>query len=298
MKLLVTGGAGFIGSHIVDRLLGLGHEVVVIDNESSQSHHQFYYNPNASYHNLDIADYDATKHLYEGVNTVFHCAAEARIQSTLKKPLQTVKTNVIGTATVLQCSLEAGVDKVIYSSTSSSYGLKNTPPLKESMPEDCLNVYSVSKVSAEKLCNMYTKLHGLKTVTFRYFNVYGPREPIRGPYALVVGKFLNQCINGEPLTIVPDGTQRRDFTYIDDVVNANLLAMTTEHNHYGEVFNIGSGVNYSVLELASMISENIKMIEPRIGEAYITLADNSKAKEVLGWSPTKNIEDYIQSVLR
>ena len=298
MKLLVTGGAGFIGSHIVDKLIDLGHEVVVIDNESSQSHFQFYFNPAATYHKLDIVDYENTRPLYDGVDHVFHCAAEARIQSTLKKPVQTAQTNVVGTTSVLQCSLEAGVKKVIYSSTSSAYGLKNTPPLQESMIEDCLNVYSVSKVTAEKICTLYTKLYGLDTIIFRYFNVYGAREPIRGPYALVVGKFLNQFKSGESLTIVPDGTQRRDFTHIDDVVNANMLAMTVDHDRYGEVFNIGSGVNYSVLELAAMISNDTVMIDPRVGEAYITLADNTKAKNVLGWVPTKNIEDYIQSVLR
>ena len=298
MKLLVTGGAGFIGSHIVDKLIDLGHEVVVIDNESSQSHFQFYFNPAATYHKLDIVDYENTRPLYDGVDYVFHCAAEARIQSTLKKPVQTAQTNVVGTTSVLQCSLEAGVKKVVYSSTSSAYGLKNTPPLQESMIEDCLNVYSVSKVTAEKICTLYTKLYGLDTIIFRYFNVYGAREPIRGPYALVVGKFLNQFRSGESLTIVPDGTQRRDFTHIDDVVNANMLAMTVDHDRYGEVFNIGSGVNYSVLELAAMISNDTVMIDPRVGEAYITLADNTKAKNVLGWVPTKNIEDYIQSVLR
>ena len=144
---------------------------------------------------------------------------------------------------------------------------------------------------------MYTNLFGVKTVTFRYFNVYGPREPIKGPYAPVVGLFLRQFRAGDVLTIVPDGTQRRDFTHVDDVVNANILAMTVEHGHYGEIFNVGTGTNHSVLELAAMISNNTKMIEPRIGEAYITLADNSKIKEVLGWTPTKNIEDYVKEEL-
>jgi UDP-glucose 4-epimerase len=298
MKSLVTGGSGFIGSHIVNKLIDLGHEVVVIDNESSQSHFQFYFNPTATYHKLDIVDYENTRALYDGVDYVFHCAAETRIQSTFKKPVQTVQTNVVGTTTVLQCSSEAGVKKVIYSSTSSAYGLKNTPPLQESMVEDCLNVYSVSKVTAEKICTLYTKFYGLNTIIFRYFNVYGAREPIRGPYALVVGKFLNQFRSGKSLTIVPDGTQRRDFTHIDDVVNANMLAMTVDHDRYGEVFNIGSGINYSVLELAAMISNNTLMIDPRVGESYITLADNTKAKNVLGWVPTKNIKDYIQGALR
>ena len=295
MKSLVTGGAGFIGSHIVDRLIELGHQVIVIDNESSTCHHQFYYNDAAEYHKIDIKDYEKTRPLYDGVNFVFHCAAEARIQNAMTVPLLTVSTNVLGTATVLQCCKEAGVEKVMYSSTSSSYGLSNIPPLKEDMIEDCLNMYSVSKVAGEKLCAAYTKFDGLKTVVFRYFNVYGPREPVKGPYALVVGKFLRQYKSGEALTIVPDGNQKRDFTYVSDVVEANILAMQSEHDHYGEVFNVGTGKNYSIIELASMISDNTVMVDPRPAEAYITLADNTKIKTVLGWSPKTKLEDYIKS---
>jgi len=297
MKSLVTGGAGFIGSHIVDKLLSMGHEVVVIDNESSGVHEHFYHNSDAQYYKYDIADYALTKDLYNGVDYVFHCAAESRIQPTILNPLGAVRTNVLGTATVLQCSREHGVKKVMYSSTSSAYGLANDPPLNETMPDDCLNPYSVSKASGEKICAMYTKLFGVKTITFRYFNVYGPREPIKGPYAPVVGLFLRQFRAGEVLTIVPDGTQRRDFTHVDDVVNANILAMTVDHDHYGEIFNVGTGTNHSVLELAAMISNQTKMIEPRMGEAYITLADNTKIKKVLGWVPTNNIDDYVKNEL-
>jgi UDP-glucose 4-epimerase len=140
-------------------------------------------------------------------------------------------------------------------------------------------------------------MHGLQTVSFRYFNVYGPREPIKGPYSLVVGKFLRQYAAGEALTIVPDGTQRRDFTHVNDIVDANILAATTDHTSYGEVFNVGTGINYSVLELAAMISNNTVMVAPRVAEAYITLADNSKIKSVLGWEPKENLKDYIKSVL-
>lgn len=298
MKSLVTGGAGFIGSHIVDKLISLGHDVIVIDNETSQVHENFYFNDKAEYHKIDIADYENTKHLYKNIDYVFHCAAESRIQPTILNPLGAVKTNTLGTATVLQCSREEGVKKVMYSSTSSGYGLKNEPPLNENMPDDCLNPYSVSKIAGEKLCKMYTDLFGLKTIIFRYFNVYGPREPLRGPYAPVVGLFLRQHAAGESLTIVPDGTQRRDFTHVDDVVSANMLAMNVDdHDHYGEVFNVGTGTNHSVLELAAMISNNTKMIEPRRGEAYITLADNTKLKNIFGWHSTRKIEDYINENL-
>lgn len=298
MKSLVTGGAGFIGSHIVDTLINLGHEVVVIDNETSTVHENFYYNKQANYYKLDIADYELTKNLYKDIDYVFHCAAESRIQPTILNPLGAVRTNTLGTATVLQASRDASVKKVMYSSTSSAYGLINEPPLTETMPDDCLNPYSVSKVAGEKLCEMYTTLFGLKTIVFRYFNVYGPREPVRGVYAPVVGLFLRQKRLNQPLTIVPDGTQRRDFTHVDDIVSANILAMTVDsHNKYGEVFNVGSGTNHSVLELAKMISDKTVMIDSRVGEAYITLADNRKLSETFGWNPTKKIEDYVKEEL-
>ena len=186
MKSLVTGGAGFIGSHIVDKLLELGHEVIVVDNEFSDVHEQFYWNSKAQNYKYDIRDYENTRPLYEGVDYVFHTAAEARIQPAILNPIEAVSINCVGTATVLQCSREAGVKKVMYSSTSSGYGF-NEPPNHENQPDDCLNPYSVSKVAGEKLCKMYTKLFGLKTVVFRYFNVYGERQPLRGQYAPVVG---------------------------------------------------------------------------------------------------------------
>jgi len=176
--------------------------------------------------------------------------------------------------------------------------LVNEPPLSETMPDDCLNPYSVSKVAGEKLCSMYTKLFGLKTVVFRYFNVYGPREPVRGVYAPVVGLFLRQKKLGQSLTIVPDGTQRRDFTHVDDIVSANILAMQVDsHDKYGEIFNVGSGTNHSVLELAALISDKTVMIEPRVGEAYITLADNKKLSNTFGWTVTKSIEEYVKENL-
>jgi UDP-glucose 4-epimerase len=306
MKIIVTGGAGFIGSHLVDRLISMDHKVVVIDNESSEVHSQFYFNSssNVTYYKLDITDYENTRHLYDGVDYVFHCAAESRIQPAIENPLLAVKTNTLGTATVLQCAREAGVKRVMYSSTSSGYGLKNVPPLNENMPDDCLNPYSVSKVSGEKLCKMYTDLFGLETFIFRYFNVYGPREPLKGPYAPVVGLFLRQKANGEPLTIVGDGEQRRDFTHVDDVVEANILAMQKEIDYmvymekpFGEVYNVGTGRNHSVIQLARMISDVVKFIPPRPAESRITLANTGKIFETFGWRATKRIEDYIKERL-
>ena len=191
MKSLVTGGAGFIGSNLVDQLIKIGHKVVVIDNEYSDVHEQFYYNNKAEYHNYDIRD-EATRNLYDGVDYVFHLAAEARIQPAVLNPIEAVSINSVGTCTVLQFAREAGVKRVIYSSTSSYYGLKNDVPLKEDMPRDCLNPYSVTKVGAEDLCEMYNNLFGLNTITFRYFNVYGERAPTKGVYAPVVGLFFKR----------------------------------------------------------------------------------------------------------
>jgi UDP-glucose 4-epimerase len=294
MKSIVTGGAGFIGSHIVDKLCELGHEVIVIDNESATSHENFWYNSSAKYYKNDISDYCGIRHLFEGVDYVFHLAAESRIQPAIQNPLLCFNTNAYGTGVVLQCAREAKVKRVIYSSTSSAYGLKNTLPLTETMPNDCLNPYSVAKTAGEEMCKMYSKLFGLETVIFRYFNVYGPREPLKGPYAPVVGLFIRQAKAGEPLTIVGDGLQRRDFTHVSDVVDANILAMGEYKNISGETFNIGTGKNYSILELAKMISSLIKFIPPRPAESRETLANNDKAKNMLGWNPVKDIKQYLK----
>lgn len=294
VKSLVTGGAGFIGSNLVDRLLELGHEVVVIDNEFSDAHDQFYWNDNAQNYKYDIRDYGNTRPLYDGVDYVFHFAAEARIQPAILNPIEAVSINAVGTCTVLQCSREAGVKRVMYSSTSSAYG-KNEPPNIENQPDDCLTPYSVSKVCGEKLCKMYTSLYGLQTVCFRYFNVYGERQPLRGQYAPVIGIFLRQRAAGEPLTIIGDGNQRRDFTYVGDVVNANILAATKDvsDEFYGELYNVGCGVNYSINEIANAISDNQINIPPRIGEARTTLANNGKLRTIFGWKPQVNLKDWI-----
>jgi UDP-glucose 4-epimerase len=295
MKYLVTGGAGFIGSNIVDCLIKLGHDVIVIDNESSESHDHFFWNENAKNYKLDICDYENTRSLYDGVDYVFHVAAEARIQRTIKNPIRSIRTNVVGTATVLQCSKEATVKRVVYSSTSSSYG-RNEIPNKETQPDDCLNPYSISKVAGEKLCSMYTNIFGLDTIIFRYFNVYGDRHPTKGVYAPVIGLFDVQKLNGERLTIVGDGEQRRDFTNVKDVVDINILATTKEidSKYFGQVFNIGTGTNYSVNQIASFISDNTINIPERLGEARETLANIDKVKEVFLWEPKIKLEQWFK----
>lgn len=294
-KSLVTGGAGFIGSNLVDKLIEQDHEVIVIDNEYSDVHDQFYWNDKAQNYKYDIRDYENTRPLYDGVDYVFHIAAEARIQPAIENPIEAVSINSVGTVTVLQCAREAGVKRVMYSSTSSGYGLINELPNVETQLDDCLNPYSISKVNGEKLCSMYTNLFGLPTVIFRYFNVYGERQPLRGQYAPVIGIFLRQRATGEPLTIIGDGQQRRDFTYVGDVVNANVMAATTvvDPKAFGQVYNVGSGINHSVNDVAAMISDETVNVPKRLGEARLSLANNQKLRKTFGWEPTIKLEDWI-----
>jgi UDP-glucose 4-epimerase len=296
-KSLVTGAAGFIGSNLVDELIARGHEVVCIDNESSISTDRFHWNPKAQNHKVDICDLDSMSVLFAGVDFVFHLAAESRIGTTMENPVKAYETNVVGTANVLQCSIINGIRRVMFSSTSSAYG-KNEPPNVETQADDCLNPYSASKAAAEKACRLYWELFGLETVIFRYFNIYGPREPRNGQYAPVIGIFARQRSAGEALTVVGDGLQRRDFTHVRDVVSANMLASEKEisSDDMATVLNVGTGRNHSILELAGMISSNITFIPQRPGEMRETLADNLKIRRVLGWEPSVILEDYIKSL--
>jgi UDP-glucose 4-epimerase len=308
MKALVTGGAGFIGSNLVDELLKRGHDVTVIDNESSDSNEKFYWNEKANNYKYNICDYEMCSDVFERhhPDVVFHIAAEARIQPCIIDPLKAVEANVVGTATILELSRKHKVKRVVYSSTSSAYGLKNTPPLNEDMPNDCLNPYSVTKTSGEELCKMYSKLYNLETIIFRYFNVYGERQPLKGQYAPVVGIFQRQKKNGEPMTIVGDGEQRRDFTHVYDVVEANILAAIKNFNmveninssidayEFGQIYNVGTSINYSINEIAKMIGGESVNIPNRIGEARTTLADNKKIKSEFGWTPKIDLETWLK----
>ena len=195
---------------------------------------------------------------------------------------------------MLQCAREMNVKRFVYSSTSSGYGY-NSSPNEETQPDDCLNPYSISKVAAEKFCKMYSDLYGLETVVLRYFNVFGERSPTRGQYAPVIGIFQRQSDAGEPLTIVGDGSQRRDFVYVGDVVRANYLAslIPKVREHLGEVFNIGSGINYSVQEIADAISDNQIYISKREGEMETTWSNIDKVEKVIGWKPEVDVMEWI-----
>ena len=295
MISLVTGGAGFIGSNLVDYLLSKGHQVVCIDNESAECNDKFYWNDKAWNINADITDYKVMRNAFTNVDYVFHLAAEARLQPAIKNPIEAVYKNCVGTTTVLQCAREAGVKRVVYSSTSSGYG-NNSSPNIETQPDDCLNPYSASKVAAEKFCKMYSDLYGLETVVLRYFNVFGERSPTRGQYAPVIGIFQRQRDAEEPLTIVGDGTQRRDFIYVGDVARANELAalMPGVKDHLGQVFNVGSGINYSVQEIADAISDNQTYIPKRDGEMETTWSNIDKVNKVIGWRPEVDVLEWIK----
>ena len=297
MKVIVTGGAGFIGSHIVDKLVEEGHDITIIDNESADND-VFYWHPETTHLKADITEYEEIVDAFEGVDVVFHLAAESRLQPAILNPRRACTVNYIGTFNVLQAAREHNVGRVIYSSTSSAYGLMNEPPLSEDMTPDCLNPYASTKVAAEDLCRMYTKLYGVNTITFRYLNVYGDRLPDRGQYAPVIGIFFRQVNNGETMTIVGDGEQRRDFVHVEDVAKANLLAMHTDNEScFGEVYNVGSGVAHSVLEVSEMIGDDHKFIDDRPGEAKNNLANIEKIKRDMKWKPTHNLENWIKGAM-
>ena len=292
VKSLVTGAAGFIGSNLVDYLLEQGHYVVAIDNESANNNH-FYWNSKAYNVKADISSYGDMREHFDGIDYVFHLAAESRLQPAIENPINAVTKNCVGTTVVLQCAREAGVKRVIYSSTSSGYG-GNPWPNVETQPDDCLNPYSVSKIAGEKLCKMYTDLYGLETVVLRYFNVFGDRSPTVGQYAPVIGIFQRQAKSCDALTIVGDGSQRRDFVHVKDVARANFLASTASLKYtLGSVFNVGSGKNYSIQELANAISDNHTYLPERSGEAATTLANIDKIGEFIGWKPEIDVMEWI-----
>jgi UDP-glucose 4-epimerase len=294
-RSLVTGGAGFIGSHLVDLLLAQGHDVVVIDNESATLNEVFFWNPKADNYKLDVVDFSAIRPLFEGVDFVFHLAAESRLQPAILNPIEAVQKNVLGTTVVLQCAREASVDRVVYSSTSSGYGL-NLPPNHEGQSDDCLNPYSLTKIFGEKLCKLFTDLYGLKTVSLRYFNVFGERSPAGGQYAPVVGIFLEQYREGRRLSVVGDGSQKRDFIHVSDVARANLFAATTPlpAESFGQFFNVASGDNIAIVEIARLISPEIEFVEKRVGEAETTLGSIDKITNVMGWQPKTEVRSWIR----
>jgi UDP-glucose 4-epimerase len=294
-KYVVTGGAGFIGSHLVERLLSEGHKVVVIDDLSSGFVEYLPDDPNVELVQVDISNWSALAKSFmhwKDAEGVFHHAACSRIQPSLYQPNLTNDVNVTGTLHVLQMMRMVGIDKIVYAASSSTYGLKNEPPLHEDMLPDTLNPYAATKLMGEIYCKTWGNLFGIKNICLKYFNVYGRRSPVSGPYAPVVGLFFRQAIKDKKkLTVVGDGEQRRDFTHIGDVVEANMLAMHKMGDGLsGETINIGTGMNHSINDIANMVlvalkqygrASGVEHVHPRSGEARVTLADNSKAQQLL-----------------
>ncbi len=289
-KCLVTGGAGFIGSNLVDELINQNHEVIVIDNLSTGKKENL--NAKAKFHELDIKNLDKIKPLFFGIDYVFHLAAFPRVQPSIDDPVFANDINLNGTLNVLVAARDAKVKKVIYSASSSAYGNQEKMPLSEDMPANPLSPYGLQKYVGELYCRLFNEIYNLSTVSLRYFNIYGKRQALEGAYALVIPIFVRQRLAGQPMTITGDGNNRRDYTSVIDAVRANILAAESDNVGKGEVINIGRGKNFSVNELAEMIGGPTVHIEPRI-EPKVTLADNKMAKKLLGWEPTVNLEEWL-----
>ena len=293
MRAIVTGGAGFIGSNLVDNLINDGHDVIIIDNLSTGKKDNI--NPKAQFHNIDISDMDVRGKcsMFDGVDVVFHTAASARVQPSIDNPIEFNKVNVNGTLNILKACVDYGVNRFVYSSSSSVYGNVEQLPTSENHKLNPMSPYALQKLIGEQYCKLFSELYDLETVCLRYFNVYGERQSTEGAYTLVMGKFAQQMMNGESMTIRGDGNQRRDFTYVGDVVDANIRAGFYEHPMWGEVFNIGNGDNRSVNQIATMMGGKRVHVDPVI-EPKETLADNQKAREMLGWKTTTKIEDWVK----
>lgn len=295
-KCVVTGGAGFIGSNLVDALLARGATVICIDDMSSEFHDNFYWNDAARNVAVSVTCRESMEPHFAGADYVFHLAAQARIQPSVEYPIHTVETNIDGTVIVLECARMANVKRVVFSSSSSIYGRNHAPNVEHQRP-DPMSVYGITKLFGERLMLHWWNYYRVPTVSLRYFNVYGPHEPTRGNYAPVIGRFLKQRERGDRLTIVGTGDQRRDFTHVDDVVEANLAACRPMGSHlFGDIYNIGSGENYSINELAEMVGGPKTHVAHRPQEASQTLADITRAKHALKWEPRKSLPDYIDTM--
>ncbi|HHT9155181.1 MAG TPA: SDR family oxidoreductase [Candidatus Tripitaka sp. YC43] len=298
MRCLVTGGAGFIGSHLVDRLLGGGHEVVVLDNFSTgrrQNLLQQGSRPGLTIHEGDVALLKAIQPLFEGVDWVFHLAALADIVPSIVRPLEYYRSNLDGTVAVLEASRQAGVKRFIYAASSSCYGIPDIYPTPETAPISPQYPYALTKYLGEECVLHWGKIYKLPVLSLRFFNVYGPRSRTSGTYGAVFGVFLAQKLKGKPFTVVGDGNQTRDFTFVTDVVEAVVMAAGSEH--VGLVLNVGSGKAYSVNYLVELLGGNVVYIPERPGEPRCTQADITRIKSLLGWNPRVTLEKGVKILL-
>jgi len=298
MKTLVTGGAGFIGSHLVDRLLEDGHDVTVIDNLSTGRLSNLDHvrkHPRLVVHEADVAALEKIAPLFKGIDWVCHLAALADIVPSVSNPQAYYHANVSGTFCVLEASRRAGVRRFIYAASSSCYGIPDVYPTPETAPIRPQYPYALTKYLGEQLTHHWHHVYGLPTVSLRFFNVYGPRSRTSGTYGAVLGVFLAQKLARRPFTVVGDGTQTRDFTFVSDIVAAIVTAAAS--NAAGEIFNVGSGGTYSVNRIVELLGGDVVHIPKRPGEPDCTFADISKIKKTLAWAPSVSLENGIRILL-
>jgi UDP-glucose 4-epimerase len=300
MKYIVTGGAGFIGSYIVEAVAG-SHEVVIIDNFSSgKSENMSAFPDNVNIIKGSITDLSLLKDAFKGADGVFHLAAIASVAKSVDDPLATHITNLTGTLNVLLAARDCGVRKVVLSSSSAVYGDEKTLPKREDMPPAPLSPYAVSKLAGEYYCSVFSELFDVKAVSLRYFNVYGPRQDPHSEYAAVIPKFITRLRDNQPPLIFGDGMQTRDFVYIKDVVQANLLAMKSSVTG---TFNIGSGKKIDLNTLAGMLAEimniNLHPIheKPRSGDIRDSVSDISAAKKILGYKTRYSLYEGLEETI-
>lgn len=307
MKILVTGGAGFIGSHLVDRLLKEGHSVRVLDDFSSGKEENLNFTSGLSsrVYNLirgDIRDFKTCQEACKGIDYVLHQAARRSVPKSLINPYEYNEVNINGTLNMLRASKEAGVKRFVFASSSSIYGERENFPEKESDMPLLISPYALTKLAGEYYCRIFSENHNLETVSLRYFNVFGPRQSLDDKYAVVIPKFITSLLKNEPPPIYGDGRQSRDFTFVANVVEANIKAMNTPHLRCG-VFNIASGRDISILQLTAILKEIMNrdiepiFLSPRPGDVQRTLADISKAEKLLGYTPICDFESGLKETI-
>jgi UDP-glucose 4-epimerase len=280
MQILITGGLGFVGSNLVDKLIEQGHDITVVDNLSSESSSEEYKNKSAQYYIEDIRNIDKLN--LPKFKVIFHLAGLARIQPSFKDPIEYMNVNIIGTSKICEFAKQCNA-RLIYSSSSSiNNGEYKTP-------------YTFSKWAGEEVLKTWIQCYKLDAMICRFYNVYGPREPHMGDYATVVRKFIALYKDNKPLTIVGDGEQRRDFTYITDIVDGLIQVM--HRGTTNSLYDLGRGINYSINELANMFEDaKIHYVPPRSGEGNVTLANHTETYNKLGWNATYNLEDWIKQI--
>ncbi|MFN8308926.1 MAG: SDR family oxidoreductase [Chitinophagales bacterium] len=299
MRAIVTGGCGFIGSHITERLLNENYEVVVIDNMSTGRRKNLDHlaaHPKLQIVEADINDVETTYPFYEGKDVVFHIAALADIVPSIEMPQQYFRANVDGTFAVLECVRRAQVKRLIYAASSSCYGLPDQFPTPENAPIRSQYPYALTKNLGEQLCMHWHQVYGINATAMRFFNVYGTRSRTSGTYGAVFGVFLAQKLKGKPYTIVGDGTQTRDFTYVTDIADACYTA-SLRHDLGGQIFNVGSGNTYSVNQLVELLGGEKTYIPKRPGEPDCTFADITRIRTILGWEPKVSLEEGVKRIL-